>query len=88
MFEPIRKQNGEKRMSRKNQHRRRTFKKGNNMKPIRQTICQIYYRIINTKNRKENALMQHIRDQIFGLEKRLPMLKKSPRFKPYEIRRN
>ena len=84
MFEPIRKQNGEKRMSRKNQHRKRTFKKLNNMKLFRHTIYQIYCRIINTKNRKENARTQHIRDQIFGTEKRLQMLKKSPRFKPYQ----
>ncbi len=45
------------------------------MKPIRQTIYQIYCRIINTKKQIENALMQHIRDQIFGLQKRLQLLK-------------
>ena len=62
-------------MNCKNQHRTRTFKKGNNMKPIRQTIYQKYCRIINTKKQKENALTQHIRDQIFGLEKRAQILK-------------
>ena len=45
------------------------------MKPIRQTIYQIYCRIINTKNQIENARTQHIRDQIFGWQKRLQLLK-------------
>ncbi len=45
------------------------------MKPIRQTIYQIYCKIINTKTQIENARTHHIRDQIFGLEKRLQLLK-------------
>ena len=45
------------------------------MKLFRHTIYQIYFRIINTKNRKENARTQHIRDQFFGLQKRLQLLK-------------
>ena len=60
------------------------------MKPIRQTIYQIYCKTINTKNRKENARTQHIRDQKFGLEKRLQLLKNhqdSNRTKTGEIKK-
>ncbi len=46
-----------------------------NMKLFRHTIYQIYFRIKNTKNHKEKARTQHIRDQIFGLQKRLQLLK-------------
>ena len=60
------------------------------MKLFRHTIYQIYCRIINTINHKENARTQHIRDQIFGLEKRLQLLKNhhySNRAKTGEIKK-
>ncbi len=60
------------------------------MKLFRHTIYQIYCKIINTKTQIENALMQHIRDQIFGLEKRLQLLKNhqdSNRTKTGEIKK-
>ncbi len=63
-------------MNRKNKTRRTTFKRCDSMKLYRHTIYQIYCRTINTKNRKENARIQHIRDQIFGLEKMLAIAKK------------
>ncbi len=60
------------------------------MKPNRHTIYQIYCRIINTKNHKEKAPTQHIRDQIFGVQKRLQLLKNhqdSNRTKKGEIKK-
>ena len=60
------------------------------MKLFRHTIYQIYCRTINTKNRKENARIQHTRDQIFGSEKRLQFLKNhqcSNRTKTGEIKK-
>ncbi len=60
------------------------------MKLFRNTIYQIYYKTINTKNRKENARIQHIRDQIIGSEKRLQFLKNyqcSNRTKTGEIKK-
>ncbi len=60
------------------------------MKLFRHTIYQIYCRIINTKNHKEKAPTQHIRDQIFGVQKRLQLLKNhqdSNRTKKGEIKK-
>ncbi len=88
--EPITKQNGEKRMNRKNKTRRTTFKRCDNMKLFRHTIYQIYCRIINSENRIENARIQHIRDEISGTEKRQQILKDnqySNRTKTSEIKK-
>ena len=88
--EPITKQNGEKRMNRKNKTRRPTFKRCDNMKLFRHIIYQIYCRTINTENPEENARIQHIRDQISGSEKRLQLLKNhqgSNRTKTGEIKK-